>query len=334
MTPSDRTKPADDVKSLLLDATEESGSKMLKLEPAEATPVEPRPFVQIQTHAWAMYIRAMVALHTRGSDRANQHASEKEAIDWLNSRLEPTSSDGSYAPRKFPHSYISTGTLAKIESVLPGSAEVYFWGPDLSVLWSALAGDDDGAAMERFKALTGLSSTEISNGPPEFFETLLVCHEPIALHALAAMLSSLWRRFPDFKEQNDLLAALDYRIRFNLNRDVRSKDDQEICELLADPWYARTIACLDHDATIGRLSAYGLARTDLLTVAGKPIVSPPKRKSFKFSVRSDVVDTILMERGATSSAPQIQGSLHPEQSTGDWISLGDFADYWHRKIYG
>lgn len=327
-------KPNPDTTSVLFDVNKSASSvEIPRLEHVESEPFEPDTFSEMQTQAWWMYIRGMVSKHMNRIDES-PHVSESEAISWLDGMLGAVDPSGSFTRRMVPRKYVPTKTLAKVEIVLPRSAAIYFWGPDLSVLWGALAGSDDGEAMERFRVLSGLTNNEICKCPPEFLETLLDCHEPIALHALAAMVSAFGKRIESTGgDIREMLLLLHQGLSLELRNLQRLTDDAELCEAMADPWFQRSLVCLHHDATIGRLSLYGLARQDLLGVRGKATTSPPKGQSFKFSFSSDVVDTIKVERGDIPRNVPLQRMPPMPEDNKDWVTLGTCARYWHNKMH-
>lgn len=300
----------------------------------EAEPFEPATFNEMQAQAWWMYIRSMVAKHTDRLDES-PHVSEAEAISWLDRELVRLDKSGAFTQRMVPRKYVPTKTLSRVERALPGSASVYFVGPDLSVLWGALSGDDDGQAMERFKVLSGLTNSEICSCSPAFFETLLACHEPIALHAVAAMVSAFAKSIESNEgEIHDALWLLQEGLNIDLESLRRRKDDAELCEIMANPWFQRARSCLHHDATIGRLSLYGLARQDLLGVRGKATTLPPKGQCVKSGVTSDdIVETIKIERGEIPLNVYSNWVPPLPEEDADWITLGTYARYWHSKIH-
>ena len=290
-------------------------------------------FQMLQTRAWWMYLHAMTAKNLATAP-CQPHASLEATVEWVNTRLESSDLDNARElSRTSATKYVPTKTLQCVEHAVPGSAEIYYWGPDFSLLWQALSGeDDDGRAIAWLQDLTGLTFSEISRCDSTFLEVLLDIHEPIALHATAAMIAMLPKqlaptgaRFPE-----DLL-LLHPAAKFALKTTRRIEDEVNAALVLDNSWYKKAVACINHSATIRRLSLYGLARTDVLAVRGSPTLGPKANERFEHGVgRRQLVTQISFDRSAIPDPSRI-----PKASEGpDRYSLGEVARYWHRKIHG
>lgn len=330
MTKSEPTKANSEAAEVLLDT--DNSLKFLAIphiENAESEPFEAKSFTEMQTQAWWMYIRAKVADHAQG-DCKSPHVSELEAISWLDKMLCKKDESGAFTQRMVPRKYVPAKTLAKVDIALPGSASVYFGGPDLSVLWVVLAGLDDGQAMERFRVLTGLTNKEICDCSPEFLETLLDCYEPISLHTLAAMISTFFRSIEsNGRNIHSALCLLNLGLHFELKTQRHRTDDAEICELMANPWYQRALTCLHHNATVGRLFIYGLSRTDLLLTRGKPTIMPPHGHQSAFFTSSNVISTIKLERRDIPHTFASKWMPNMPDDDIEFVTLGQFARFRH-----
>ena len=298
-----------------------------RIEYPEADCFNPRSFSELQTRAWWMFLRIKVAQEMDPDSQI--HVSEKEVIAWCSTK---NTQDGDDL-RVGSKSYVPIKTLEKFDKFVFGASRIYLDGPDCSLLWKALAGADEGTAMDRFLRMTGLTQREICESPPEFLELLLQIYPPIAFHALAAMISTFVDRFP--KEKFDIKTSS--WILFE-NADIRSISDKKIEDeiyfvIVSDPWFKRALTCLHHNSTIARLSVYGLARTDLLGVSGDPKTAPANNQQMVRPNLNGLLHTIMLTRGQIP--PTQKSTLKPSlpQENSEYMSLGDIANYWHKKLH-
>jgi hypothetical protein len=259
-------------------------------------------FARIQTHAWFSFLRAMAAASKPVSD-GPAHLSRPETIKWLNDQLSRVHLDGYSVDRIAVNDFVRDDTLQRIEAAVPGSAGVYFWGPDLSVLWSALSGKDDGQAEERFQSLSGVSLNRVRRGGIDLLDGLLDAAPIIALHAAAALVakfaascrSSLGTDFA-------FLPYLHASSYLEAQRAVRRHDDAVAGEILDNPWYERALACLRHDSAIRRLALHGLCLDDIFLATGDPTLMPRvDAGGFKFSMTSREIQLLRLYRARTPS---------------------------------
>ena len=333
MTDRNRAKQNSTDESVLVDNSSDlRATEIPRLEYAEAEPYCPGgSFQQIQTQAWWMYLRAMAPKNAGGEDEI--HTSLDRTIRWINQGLQDTDEEAREISRTTAKEFVPAKTLQCVESVVPGSAEIYYWGPDFSLLWSALSGkEDEGRAMTWFLDQTGLSFSEVSKCSTGFLNVLLDVHELIALHAVAAMLSILPKQLAHigFKFPEDL-RLLHPGPNFRLKTMERRSDDRTLSLLLDNVWFQRAMACINHNATIGRLSAYGLARDDILFVTGKPTLSPKKVFKHAFGQRH-LIGPITFDRDAIP-ASDIDAWTSDRQCCEDGrLSLATVTRYWYGKI--
>jgi hypothetical protein len=340
-----RTIPTHREQAILFDRENEMQPILIPvIQYSEAEPLGSKSFAEIQTRVWWMYIRSMISEQSNNGDKSAD-LSDDAARKWLDRQLD-TDERGLRANRLTPRKFVPEKTLALVEQIIPGSASMYFEGPDLSCLWPVLAGCDGGAAMIRFRMLTGLTSSDINGCTPDFLVTLLDCFEPIALHALAAMLNTFSLRYAsrEFKLR-DLLWFFDQNYHTEIQYLHLATNSDLISEMVEDPWYKRAVACLNHNATIGRLSVYGLARSDILNMMGQPKLYPKKEmgtanlknqyiaaSKIYSGADMNIPPTIRMERGEIPSHPKIKGvSKQLDTEDTDYVTLATFARYWHAK---
>ena len=281
-------------------------------------------FPRLQTHAWFSFLRAMAAASNSNCGDAAR-LERPETIAWLNDQLCRVHRDGYSLDRIAVNDFVTDDTLQRVEAAVPGSAGVYFWGPDLSVLWSALSGHDDGQAEERLQVLSGVSLTRIRRGGVDLFEGLLDAAPVIALHAAAAMIAK-------FAESCRTKLGADFAFLPFLHagsyvdavQAVRLRDDALAGEILDDPWYERALGCLRHDSSIRRLALHGLCLDDIFLATGEPALMPRSSGGdFKFSMTSRDIRLICLHREGALGDPGLREG-------GCETTLADLAS----RIYG
>lgn len=348
-----QTKPNAFDATLWLDKSVDIDS--YKIPPLDETDPEPYKefsrFPELQTRAWVSYLRTCAWTQLGGTGH-HSDITDQYLLAWVNALLsekydgEPLSPDEPDDPPQLRRlnstSFIPMKILNLVESIIPGSARIYFWGPDMSCLWSTLAGTDDGAAMSRLTDLTGLSLAQISECDERLFDELLNIYEPIALHALSATLSMFHQNSAFIR--GNLTEAL-----FLFHPDIQAYlpcaesspdffreiepdgaivldallDDPNFIVLRNDPWYKRVCRCLEHDATIARLDYYGLSRADILSVTGTPSEPSPKKGQIKYGFDSTILSTWHLDLDSSPSASAAFTATEKE------ASLGDAALYWY-----
>ncbi len=160
---------------------------------------------------------------------------------------------------------------------------------------------------------------------------ILDCHEPVALHAVAATVAMFHNQVGLDLTFPDRLKLLHAGVEHELHYARKISDDPEISLVLDNPWYKKALTCIHHNATIGRLSLYGLSRDDILLAKGTPTLAPSKIKGrkFEFSVTSDVVDLITFERGYIPKPKPSFRNIQEAPNIRDRLSLAEFAQYWY-----
>lgn len=293
-------------------------------------------FSELQTRSWIYYLKRIYAEknHETLIERDIDGIEDKDVIGWINELLAESSADAPSIRRLNEKSYISSRTLDLVESVIPGSARIYFWGPDFSCLWSVLAGKDDGAALARLIDITGLSMAHIAESDESLLDILPDISEPIALHALSAMISALYKTHPQLRKTSPFgLFSLLHEVQTSLEVARSSPESLQSLDPIApflaqtllaaedfiilsnDPWYKRVRECWSHDATISRLGYYGLSLSDLVFVTGKPSEPPTMKNPIRYLFDSTLLrGWQAMGRGSTTI-----------------ISLGDAALDWLKE---
>lgn len=288
---------------------------------------------ELRTRAWWYYLRYQVA-NKKGLD--DPHADDQVTLDWLKDEA----LDVNWV--NVPTQHVQTATLQAAETRFPCSERVYFEGPDLSLLWPVIAGDDEGWAISRFADVCGLDVDEISFLEPQFFEVLLDICEEVAVHALAAVLSQLLQIWMHQKSRQEILHQFFHPNHYWVARlrSMGTLPEKADANMITDPWFKRAEVCLAHNSTIRRLGVYGLTRFDVLS-ATVPSTKQQARQSEKnvpyaFSIESRALvqpHTLPVE----AMPPNWEGRYNPlrpwEKSRladVNTVSIAECAEAWLR----
>jgi hypothetical protein len=130
----------------------------------------------------------------------------KVRLAWLNHRLNKLEESGEIEiggerfKRFDPAARPQDDTIFRLESILPGTAETFFYGPDGSFLWHAMKGEDiHGIAIKRFLHRAGLEVKDLYDLDIDFFIEFSLCYARLRIPCLAAFISLSFLQHPELK---------------------------------------------------------------------------------------------------------------------------------------
>lgn len=128
-------------------------------------------------------------------------------LAWLNQRLNELEQCGEIEiggerfKRFDPAARPQDDTIFRWESILPGTAETFFYGPDGSYLWHAMKGEDiRGIAIKRFLHRTGLDVADLYDLDIDFFIEFSLWYARLRIPCLAAFISLSFLQHPELKQ--------------------------------------------------------------------------------------------------------------------------------------
>lgn len=166
-------------------------------------------FSELQQITWMRHCTMRSAFKMRKLVEKLYDIPHQTRLTWINQRLnELEESDeidigGERFKRFDPAARPQDDTIFKWESILPGTAETFFYGPDGSYLWPAMKGEDShGIAIKRFLRRSGLEANNLYNLDVEFFIQFTISYPRLMIPCLAAFISLSFLQHPELKSNN------------------------------------------------------------------------------------------------------------------------------------
>ncbi len=173
--------------------------------------VEPEKysFSELQQITWMRHCLMRSAFRMRKLVEKLYDIPPQVRLAWLNQRLNELEESGEIEiggerfKRFDPAARPQDDTIFRWESILPGTAETFFYGPDGSYLWLAMRGEDPhGIAIKRFLHRAGLEANDLYDLDIEFFVEFSLWYPRLRIPCLAAFISLSFLQHPELKSSN------------------------------------------------------------------------------------------------------------------------------------
>lgn len=268
--------------------------------------VEPEAysFSELQQITWMRHCLMRSAFRMRKLVEKLYDIPPQVRLAWLNQRLNELEENGEIEiggerfKRFDPAARPQDDTIFRWESILPGTAETFFYGPDGSYLWHAMKGEDShGIAIKRFLHRAGLELNDLYDLDIEFFVEFSLCYARLRIPCLAAFISLSFLQHPELKPSkgnyplqflqinnygyltgNDLFSHFGMNDSNLINR-LLGINDMELINRLQTlklrPEVEKAFRLLRCNEIANALAFYGIHNEALHSVSGKLRYPPP-----------------------------------------------------------
>ena len=259
--------------------------------------VEPESysFSELQQITWMRHCLMRSAFRMRKLVEKLYDIRPQVRLAWLNQRLNELEESGEIEiggerfKRFDPAARPQDDTIFKWESILPGTAETFFYGPDGSYLWHAMKGEDiHGIAIKRFLHRTGLEVNDLYDLDIEFFIELSLWYARLRIPCLAAFISLSFLQHPELKQNKGecplqflQINNYGYLTGNELLSDVGMKDLNLIDRLQTvklRPEVEKAFHLLRCNEIADALAFYGIHNEAILSTSGKLRYAPALEK--------------------------------------------------------